>query len=306
MENSSHKINPFLWFDNHADEAAGFYISIFPDSRITGKTVYKKEGFEHHGRPEGSTMTVSFKIGGQDFVALNGGPFFEFSPAVSFFVTCESVHEVDWLWKELSFEGRILMPLDKYDWSEKYGWVQDRFGVSWQISLGSVAEVGQKIAPSFLFCDKLAGKGVEAVNYYTSVFRNSLIDGILLYGSGEAHPEGLVKHSQFAIEGYKLMLMESGMEHGFTVTGAISFMINCEDQKEVDHYWEKLTDGGDPEAQRCGWLSDRYGIYWQVVPEQLEHMLNGDNIARAERVTAVMMQMKKLDLKALEKAYNGK
>jgi predicted 3-demethylubiquinone-9 3-methyltransferase (glyoxalase superfamily) len=157
------KITPFLWFDSRAEDAAKFYISVFTDSRINAVTYYGEAAAAAAGRPRGSVMTVAFEIQGQEFVALNGGPVFEFSPAVS-------------------------------------------------------------------------------------------------------------------------------------------FVVNCESQEEVDRYWEKLSEGG--EEGECGWLTDRFGVSWQIVPIILPRMLQDRDPAKSERVMKAMLQMKKLDLSALKQAYD--
>ena len=161
------RITPNLWFDNQAEEAVKFYISVFKNSRITGVTRYGKAGAETSGMPEGSVMTVAFELNGQDFVALNGGPVFKFNEAVS-------------------------------------------------------------------------------------------------------------------------------------------LIVNCEDQKEVDYYWEKLSEGGDENAQICGWLKDRYGLSWQIVPTVLAVMLQDKDPEKAERVVKAFLPMKKLDIATLTRAFEGK
>jgi predicted 3-demethylubiquinone-9 3-methyltransferase (glyoxalase superfamily) len=161
------KITPFLWFDNQAEDAAKFYVSIFDNSALGDVNRYGKEGFEVHGRPEGSVMTVSFRLEGQEFTALNGGPHFKF-------------------------------------------------------------------------------------------------------------------------------------------TEAISFVVKCETQSEVDHYWEKLGESGDERAQRCGWLKDKYGVSWQIVPTALFELMGGTDAKKSQRVMQAMLQMKKLDVAALRRAYEEK
>lgn len=160
------KISPCLWFDSQAEDAAKFYVSVFPDSAIGATTRYGKEGFEIHGRPEGSVLTVTFRLAGQEFTALNGGPIFKFNEA-------------------------------------------------------------------------------------------------------------------------------------------ISLVVRCETQGEIDRYWTALSAGGDPTAQQCGWLKDRYGLSWQVVPEPLHAMLGDPDTQKSGRVMASLLQMKKLDLSALRRAYEG-
>lgn len=161
-----HRITPNLWFENQAEEAANFYVSVFKNSKIGRILRYTEEGFEIHKMPAGTVMTIEFTLDGQDFVGLNGGPVFKFNEAVS-------------------------------------------------------------------------------------------------------------------------------------------FIINCENQEEVDHYWNKLTEGGDPASQVCGWLKDKFGVSWQVVPTILSKMIADPDKAKANRAMHAMLQMKKLDIATLEKAYNG-
>jgi predicted 3-demethylubiquinone-9 3-methyltransferase (glyoxalase superfamily) len=160
------KISPCLWFDGNGEEAARFYVSIFKNSRMGAITRFGKEGFEIHGRPAGSVMTVNFVLDGQEFTGLNGGPLFKFNEA-------------------------------------------------------------------------------------------------------------------------------------------ISLVVNCDSQAEIDHYWEKLGAGGDPQAQQCGWLKDKYGLSWQIVPTALQEMYKAGVSAKSERAMKAMLQMKKLDIAALQKAYDG-
>jgi predicted 3-demethylubiquinone-9 3-methyltransferase (glyoxalase superfamily) len=161
------KISPCLWFDHQAEEAAKFYVSIFKNSGIGTVTRYGTEGFEIHGRPAGSVLTVTFRLEGQEFTALNGGPHFKF-------------------------------------------------------------------------------------------------------------------------------------------TEAISFVVRCETQAEVDYYWDKLREGGDEKAQQCGWLKDKYGLSWQIVPAALFEMISDTDTEKSDRVMKALLQMKKLDLAALRRAYDGR
>lgn len=166
MKTTMQKITPFLWFDHQAEEAVSFYTSIFKNSRIVSITRYGEEGAEASGRPKGTVMTVAFQLDEQEFVALNGGPYFKF-------------------------------------------------------------------------------------------------------------------------------------------TEAISFVVNCESQEEVDYYWEKLSEGGDEKAQQCGWLKDRYGVSWQIVPTVLGGLLNDPDPEKSRRVMKAMLQMKKIDMEILQRAYEG-
>lgn len=295
-----------LWFDDQAEEAARFYTSVFPDSGIDAVTRYGAAGYEIHKRPEGSVMTVEFRLSGMKFMGLNGGPHFKFNPSISYFVVCETAAETDALWKKLSEGGKVLMELNKYDWSEKYGWVQDRYGLSWQLSLGKLADTnGQKITPFIMYVQEQAGRAEEAVRFYTSIFEGSEIRGMLKNGPGGNEPEGTVKHAQFNLAGQEFMAMDSAMQHPFSFNEAISIVIHCGNQQEIDYYWNKLTEDGGQESV-CGWLKDKFGVSWQVEPIQLAEMLKSPDKEKVERVTNAFLKMKKFDLKKLEAAFEGK
>lgn len=295
-------ITPFLWFNDQAEEAASFYVSLFRNSKIETKCYYNEDIAEVAGRPVGSLMTVDFQLEGQDFVALNGNTESPFTSAISFFVACEAPEEIDRLWQKLSEGGTVLMPWDKYPFSEKYGWVQDKFGVSWQLILSSHA---QKIAPCLLFVGKQAGKAEEAMHLYTSVFPDSRIVKLERYMADEGPDPGKVKHAIFSLNGQDFSAMDSGMsEHAFTFTNAISLMVNCETQAEVDHFWEKLTAGG--KEIHCGWLTDPYGVAWQITPIVLNELRKDSDPEKSRRAMKAMMQMDKLDIEQLELAATGK
>jgi predicted 3-demethylubiquinone-9 3-methyltransferase (glyoxalase superfamily) len=166
MSSRNQRITPCLWFEHQAEEAVQFYCAIFKNSRIGTISRYGKEGFEIHGRPEGSAMTVEFELDGQTFTALNGGPVFRFNEA-------------------------------------------------------------------------------------------------------------------------------------------ISFQVSCETQEEADYYWEKLSAGGDPQAQQCGWLKDRYGVSWQVFPRAMMELVSDPASEKSQRATRAMLRMKKIDMAALRRAYDG-
>lgn len=305
-DGSFQRIVPHLWFDERAEEAAGFYASLFEDSGLGPVTRYGGEGQEVHGRPEGSVMSVEFEIAGHRFIALNGGPQFSFTPAISFFVTCETEAEIDTLWEELSEGGAALMPLDAYGWSDMYGWVRDRYGLTWQLSLGDPDDVGQKVVPSLMYVGDQAGRAEEAVDYYTSVFDDSDVTRLLRYGAGEEQTEGTVKHARFSLAGQQFMAADSSLDHDFTFNEAVSLLVACRTQEEVDRYWEDLGRDGDPEARQCGWLEDRFGVSWQVCPTVLHEMLRDPDPEKVGRVTKAFLPMEKLVVRELEAAYRGR
>jgi predicted 3-demethylubiquinone-9 3-methyltransferase (glyoxalase superfamily) len=297
------KITPCLWFDDNAEEALSFYTSIFSNSEILQVSRYNEEAAKASGRPAGSVLMMAFRLEGQKFTALNGGPHFKINPSISFFVTCYTETEIDKLWKQLSSGGSVLMDLQKYEWSEKYGWLQDRFGVAWQLYLGNKNEVGQTITPSLLFTGRQHGRTEEAVRFYTSVFKDSNIVEILRYEAGEIEPEGTVKHAQYSLNGNVFMAMDSSLDHPFSFNEAVSFVVDCKDQDEVDYYWNELTVGG--EESQCAWLKDKFGVSWQIVPKILIEMLSDKDSSKAQRVMMAMLRMKKIIINDLKKAYNS-
>lgn len=291
-----------LWLDSNAEQAVTFYQSVFPDSKVNLVTYYGKAGQEMHRRPEGSVMAINFELCGQSFQAINGGPVFKINPAISYFIICETEEETNRLWDALMVNGKEMMPLDKYDWSPRYGWLEDQYGVSWQIYQGQPNDENQKICPSLLFVGEQHGRAEEAVHFYTSVFKNSEIQGILKYPAGGMDPEGTVMHSQFKLGNQVFMAMDSAADHQFQFNEAISLIVNCETQEEIDYYWDKLIDGGEP--SECGWLKDQFGVSWQIVPSKLDKMIADQDKEKKERVLEAMFGMVKLDLAKLEEAYN--
>ncbi len=296
------RIVPNLWFDKNAEEAVNFYTSLFPNSKICSTSRFGKEGFEHHGMPEGTLMTIEFEISDQKFVALNGGPVFKFNESVSFFVYCESLERIEFLYQKFSEGGNINMPLDKYDWSEKYAWVKDRFGVSWQLDVDKMKSP-QKILPALLFVNEKFDRIKEAVKFYSSIFDNSKVLMEVAYQKEESSLNGPIQFAQFRLTDYLFNAMSSNLKHEFDFNEAISFIINCESQEEVNYYWEKLTDGGS--ESMCGWLKDKFGVSWQVIPTEMFKYISGNDKEKSSRVMNAMFQMKKLDLGVLHKAFDG-
>jgi len=289
------KIIPFLWFNNNAEEAVNFYISTFKNSKILGVSRYGDAG----PGPKGSVMSVTFRLEGQNFYALNGGPEFSFTPATSFYVNCKTSNEINALWKNLSQGGTVLMELAKYPFSEKYGWIQDKFGVSWQLILSNDI---QKIAPFLMFAGKHQGQTEQAINFYVSLFKNSKIINIMRYTENDVGETGSVIHASFKLNGQIFMAMDSAIKQDYSFTQAISYFVNCKTQREVDEFWDKLSEGG--EIQQCGWLIDKFGVCWQIVPVVLGEMLNDPDQEKVNRVMNAMMKMVKLDIKTLKNAYN--
>jgi len=296
-----HRISPHLWFDRQAREAAEFYVSLLPGSGIKNVTRLS-------GTPSGDCDLVSFELSGLPFMAISAGPLFKFNPSVSFQIKCSSAEEVDALWEPMSPGGKVLVPLGSYPFSARYGWLEDRYGLSWQLIQVDASASSQKITPVLMFVGKVCGKAEEAVNFYLSLRAGApdhapddrKADVLVRYGRGEEpHREGTVRYAQFSLFGHEFGAMDSADEHQFTFNEAISFMIPCDAQEEIDYFWGKLS--ADPKAEQCGWLKDKYGLSWQITPAIMPELLSG-NAKKRERVTQAILKMKKCDLAALRKA----
>lgn len=163
--------------------------------------------------------------------------------------------------------------------------------------------ITQKIVPNLWFEDQAE----EAARYYVSIFKDASIGRITKYGKEgydiHKQPEGKVMTVEFEIEGQKYLGLNGGPD--FKFNESISFIVYCETQEEIDYYWNKLNQGGDPNAQQCGWLKDKFGLSWQIVPIQLDDWMASSDKEKAGRTMNAMLQMKKLDLSTLERAYNG-
>jgi predicted 3-demethylubiquinone-9 3-methyltransferase (glyoxalase superfamily) len=288
-------ISPHLWFDKEAKEAAAFYASIFPNSEIKNTTTL-------HNTPSGSVDLVTVQMAGRDFKLISAGPLFKFNPAVSFLVACDRKEEVDSLWGRLSEGGSALMEPGAYSFSERYGWTQDRYGLSWQVMFAGGREITQKITPTLMFVGKQSGRAEEAINFYLSVFHNAKPGHLFRREKDEGLDKaGTIKHAGFAIEGEQFAAMDSAQAHNFGFNEAISFIVQCNTQAEIDYYWEKLS--ADPKAEQCGWLKDKFGLSWQVVPSMMGEMLQEKDPKKLARVTQAFLKMKKFDIAKLRQAY---
>lgn len=288
------KIVPHLWYDKEAIEAARWYVTLFEDSKIINTGLIRDT-------PSGDTETVDFQLAGLRFSAISAGPFFKLNPSVSLMVACSNKEEVDNLYDSLSVNGTDLMPLGEYPFSKRYAWVQDKYGLSWQLMLTDNADVLQKIRPVLLFAGDVCGKAEEAIDYYVSVFKGSGKGFVNYYAEGESEDSrAKINYSEVNIFGKQFVAMDHGYGGDFTFNEAFSFMILCEDQDQIDYYWNKLSIV--PEAEQCGWVKDQFGLSWQIVPEMLGDIFKQGTEEEVKRVTEAFLKMKKLDIAAIEKA----
>jgi predicted 3-demethylubiquinone-9 3-methyltransferase (glyoxalase superfamily) len=291
------RITTHLWFDKEAREAAGLYTSLFKGSKV-------KETTTLEGTPSGSVDIVTIDLAGQEFTLLSAGPLFKFTPAVSFLVACATKGEADETWNVLSKGGSTLMALGSYPHSERYGWLHDRYGLSWQIMFMGDRPIRQKITPVLMFTGDVSGKTESAINFYASIFPGSKVGEILRYGPGqEPEREGTIQFARFTLAGTEFAAMDSARPHAFTFNEAISFMVHCETQKDIDDCWSSLS--ARPEAEQCGWLKDKFGLSWQIVPNDLGRMLSDPDPQKGGAVMQALMPMNKIDIGVLKRAYDS-
>ena len=273
-------IGTCLWFDGKAKEAALYYKEVFGDVEIISE----------------NPMAVVYQIFGRRFMNLNGGPGFNINPSISFFLSMENEAETQRLWEKLTVDGKILMPLNKYPWSDKYGWCADKYGVNWQLMLGHKSK--SKLMPNMLFTGQQNGKANEAIHFYTNLFKGASVINIDTYKKGEPDTEGNIKYAQFELNELSFGAMDSSAPHQFSFNEAVSFIITVDTQEEIDYYWNYLIQNGAP--GKCGWLKDKFGISWQVVPTCLGKFMT--NPATAPKAAYAFLQMSKFIIADLEKA----
>ncbi|MFN8283727.1 MAG: VOC family protein [Chitinophagales bacterium] len=279
MNNS---IYPCLWLNENSKEVAEFYCSVFKNSTITLE----------------NSMAVLFELDGKKFMALGGNTQSKINPSISITAVFETLEETNACWEKLIDGGSAMIEIGKHPWSERYGWLKDKYGMTWQITIAGQPGQTAEITPSFLFTDHLFGKAEEAQNLYKSVFPDSSTPILIHYPDGDANASK-VMYSEFNLNGYKLIAMDGPGEHHYTFNEAVSLVVNCETQDEIDHYWSSLTADGGAESM-CGWLKDKYGVAWQIVPASLGKLMSDQE--RFQRVIQEVMKMKKLDIAIMENA----
>ncbi|WP_407477698.1 VOC family protein [Elizabethkingia meningoseptica] len=280
-------IFPCLWCDGNAKESAAFYCQVF-DGKVTADT----------------PMVQNIELFGQKLMLLDAGPHFEKNPSISFLVNCASEEEVQKYWDMLSEGGMVLMALDSYPWSKKYGWLKDKYGTTWQLYFGEMQE--QRIVPTLMFMHQNNGKAMEAMEFYTGIFPNSKIEGIMKYKEGGENgeiPED-IQHAQFVINNYTMHCMDSSFDHQFDFSEGISLVVMTDDQQETDHFWNSLISGGGRESM-CGWLKDPYGVSWQIVPKRLIELMNDSDPEKSQKIFQAMLKMQKIIIADLEEAYRS-
>lgn len=283
----SDKIYPCIWFDGTGREAAEFYCSVFENSSILTDP----------------GLVVMFELCGKKFMGLNGGPMFKPNPSISFFVKCSSVEQTNETWNKLSEGGSPLMLIDNYPWSERYGWTNDKYGVSWQIMFDPQSNGRQTISPALLFTNDMLGKAETAIRFYTGIFPDSGTGLMARYPEGDTYA-GKLMYAEYSLAGFEMIAMDGPGDHHFIFNEGVSFVVDCKDQEEVDYYWTKLTSEGGQESM-CAWLKDKFGLSWQIVPARLGELIGSPEKEKAARAMQAMLKMKKIIIADLQLAFDG-
>ena len=275
-------LTPCFWFASEAVAAFSTYEKAFAGSKITNSTGFLSE----------------LSLGASKIAGMNGGPSFVPNRSISIYAELLTIEAVDFAYEVLKEGGEILMELKSYDWSKRYGWVQDKWGVNWQLTLAMPGEQAS-LSPAMMFAYHQQGRAREAISFYQEVFADAQVLFIADATSPGPNDQPEVLHAQVMLGGNKVVLFDSGVPQELSFTEGVSLMLPVETQAEIDHYWDSLVAGGGDEGQ-CGWCKDRFGVSWQIFPSKLGQWLSDPQ--KGGRAGAVMRTMKKLDLAALRDA----
>jgi predicted 3-demethylubiquinone-9 3-methyltransferase (glyoxalase superfamily) len=274
----ANSIYPCFWFDNQGQQAAEFYCSIFNNANITAS----------------NPIVTEFTLNGFKVMALNGGAKYSINPAISLFVNCNNMVDVNQIWDKLIVGGKAMIDIGEYDWSKRYGWLQDKFGVTWQISYSENPEHQQHITTALLFTSNVFGQAKAAMDFYCSIFKEAGITQHIPYTNAN-ELDGKTLYAEFNLHNTPFIAMDGPGEHQYTFGEGVSLVVNCDTQEEIDHYWHSLS--AVPQAEQCGWLKDKFGISWQIVPSILGKLMSDPT--RATRVTEAFLKMKKFEIETL-------
>lgn len=287
------RIVPNVWCQGNAVEVGEFYSSVLPQTSATTTMNYPTEGLLEFQRDfAGQALVVDVTVSGYQIRLINAGNEFRPTPAISFILNMdplmfdggedEARARIQDIWEAFADGGQVRMELGEYPHSKLYGWVEDRFGVNWQLMLSDPAS-GRRpaVIPQFLFTGPIA-QAQQAIDLYTGLLADSSV-GMAMPHQDEAAG---IMFAEFTLAGQWFSAMDGGTDHDFTFSPGLSLEVSCADQEEIDRLWEVLSSV--PEAEQCGWVVDRFGVSWQIVPENMgELMAHPGAFSR-------MLEMKKL------------
>jgi predicted 3-demethylubiquinone-9 3-methyltransferase (glyoxalase superfamily) len=286
------RIVPNIWSTRNAEEMGAFYADALPDAESEVESRYPEEGLlDFQQEFAGQPLTVTVMVAGTRLTLINAGDEFRPTPAISFMLNFDPARfggsspdavasatiTLDRTWDALVEGGIVRMELGEYPFAARYGWVEDRYGVNWQLMLTDPAgEPRPFVVPALMFGGPAQDKAAQAADFYVSLF-SSLPGGAAVgnrfpYGvpTGPASAEALA-YGEFRVGDQWFMATDFGADHAFAFSEGVSLEVQCEDQTEIDRLWTALS--AVPEAEQCGWLKDRYGVSWQIVPTDMAELM---------------------------------
>ena len=292
------KLRVNLWMHGTGEEAGEFYADALPGGSMEVESRYPTEGLLEFQKPlAGQALTVAVSVRGQRITLVNAGPDFTPNPSISLMLNFDPTDyeggidaaraDLDATWAKLSAGGQVLMELGEYPYSARYGWVQDKYNVSWQLILtDQEGDPRPFLMPSLLFGGPAQNRAAEAVAHYKEVF--GAREGMFVTYPEPTGPAaaGAVMFSDIALDDDWVTAMDSGVEQDFSFTPGVSLEWPCDGQEELDRVWDALS--AVPEAEQCGWLADKFGVSWQIVPANMGELMSRPNAFEH------MLAMKKL------------
>lgn len=274
-------ITPFIWSNDNGAAMADHYLSIFPDSKLIAR----------------NSFVSTIEIFGSQISTLQGWPNTDatLNPSISFSLWVKDEALAKQLREQLSNGGSVMMPFQAYERSPGYGWCNDKFWVSRQVMYDNRDNTStHALVPSLMYTGANNGKTQQAMQFYTSIFPDSKIDFTRPYGENAMGEDPThLNHAEFKLFGQQFIAMDSGMDHKFSFNDGVSLCVMCQDQVEVDKYWDMLTSDWGQEVQ-CWWCKDKYGVSRQITPVQLPQALFSSDQTKSAYAMQQMMKMKKI------------
>jgi predicted 3-demethylubiquinone-9 3-methyltransferase (glyoxalase superfamily) len=289
VSTSYQRIVPNIWFSHAAEEAGRFYARALPSASSAVESRYPMSGLpDFQLGLAGEPLTVALDVKGTRFTLINAGDEFRPTPAISFLLNVdpsafagaeqEAQDRLDAMWEMLADGGEVRIGLGEHPFSSRYGWIEDRYGVNWQLMLTDPADEPRPfVIPALTFGGAVQDRAAEASDFYVSLFAHSPGGAQV----GIRHPYGVatgparsgaLAFGEFRIGGQWFMALDSGADRAFSFTEGVSLEVRCHGQAEIDRLWGALS--AVPEAEQCGWLKDRYGVSWQIVPENMDELMS--------------------------------
>ncbi|HEM6371851.1 TPA: VOC family protein [Streptococcus suis] len=280
-------IIPHLWYDTEAKEAAEFYVDLFGGKIDWTYTITDT--------PSGDSDLVQFQLGDMTLAAISAGPYFKLNESMSLMVSVADKADVTRLYEALSDGGRVLMPLGEYPFSPYYVWLEDRFGLSWQLSYEPDLDKPYQFDICLLFSQDQVGLAQPMLDYYKDKLPQARLGHLSYYGEGEA---AKLNYAELLVGGQKLIVMDHGYGGEASFNEAFSLMVYVDSQEEAESWYEKVS--AVPEAEICGWAKDQFGISWQIVPRILMEAYDTASPEKVKAVNAAVMTMKRLDIAKIQ------